>query len=85
MTTVDTAATTTTTEAKTSTIARPRFNLQASLREPCILHSKAGWPMTHTTTDCHTTKEIERARQEKEGHDPDQDKDNKITPMNLDA
>ena len=40
---------------------RPRFDANASLHEPCTLHSRPDRPATHTTANCQTLKEIEKA------------------------
>ena len=49
--------------------AKPRFDPAALLNQPCAYHSREGKPATHTTGDCHTLREIEKARRARE--DPD--------------
>src|SRR4051812_12866002 len=45
------------------------FDPATLLNQPCAFHSREGKPATHTTADCHTLKEIEKARRARE--DPD--------------
>src|SRR3954469_6147267 len=42
--------------------AKPRFDPAALLNQPCVFHSREGKPATHTTVDCHSLKETEKAR-----------------------
>src|SRR4051812_10022375 len=49
--------------------AKPRFDPAALLNQPCAFHSREGKPAMHTTADCHSLKEIEKARRARE--DPD--------------
>ena len=49
-----------------ATFARPRFAADATLNEPCILHSRPGRPSTHSTYNCYTLQQIDKARREKE-------------------
>src|SRR4051812_2894377 len=46
--------------------ARPKFDPAALLNQPCAFHSRDGKPATHTTTDYHSLKEIEKARHARE-------------------
>jgi hypothetical protein len=41
---------------------KPKFGPEAMLNEPCIMHSSPSHPVNHSTKDCHTLKEVERAR-----------------------
>ena len=42
--------------------ARPKFDPAALLNQPCVYHGREGKPATHTTADCHSLKEIAKAR-----------------------
>jgi hypothetical protein len=45
------------------------------LDAPCIYHSREGKPSNHTTGNCYSLKQIERARRAKEAHGGNQHKD----------
>src|SRR4051794_567814 len=44
--------------------ARPvkKFNAVSAMNQPCIFHSKEGFPSRHTTGQCQSLKEIEKVR-----------------------
>ncbi|KAK1648903.1 hypothetical protein QYE76_066708 [Lolium multiflorum] len=52
-----------------------RFDARSLLDAPCIYHSKEGKPANHTTGNCYSLKQIERARRAKENNGGDQHKD----------
>ncbi|KAK1681783.1 hypothetical protein QYE76_042631 [Lolium multiflorum] len=52
-----------------------RFDARSLLDAPCIYHSKEGKPANHTTGNCYSLKQIERARRAKESNGGDQHKD----------
>jgi hypothetical protein len=41
---------------------KPKFDREAMLNEPCIMHSSPSHSANHSTKDCHTLKEVEQAR-----------------------
>ena len=53
-----------------------KFNANALLDVPCVYHNKDGKIANHTTADCYSLKEIEKARRAKAGNNGDQPKDN---------
>src|SRR3954466_15261785 len=46
--------------------AKPRFDPAALLNQPCVFHSRDGKPATHMIADCHSLKEVEKARRARE-------------------
>ncbi|KAK1681323.1 hypothetical protein QYE76_042171 [Lolium multiflorum] len=52
-----------------------RFDARSLLDAPCIYHSKEGKPANHTTGNCYSLKQIERARRAKENDGGNQHKD----------
>ncbi|KAK1697063.1 hypothetical protein QYE76_013760 [Lolium multiflorum] len=52
-----------------------RFDARSLLDAPCIYHSKEGKPANHTTGNCYSLKQIEKARRAKENNGGDQHKD----------
>ena len=38
-----------------------RFNTDSLLDQPCVYHSREGFPCKHTTAECHSLKEIKKA------------------------
>ncbi|KAK1652091.1 hypothetical protein QYE76_069896 [Lolium multiflorum] len=52
-----------------------RFDARSLLDAPCIYHSREGKPSNHTTGNCYSLKQIERARRAKEAHGGNQHKD----------
>ncbi|XP_071681565.1 uncharacterized protein [Lolium perenne] len=52
-----------------------RFDVCSLLDAPCIYHSREGNPSTHTTGNCFSLKQIEKARIAKEGNGDNQHKD----------
>nr|XP_051197464.1 uncharacterized protein LOC127310874 [Lolium perenne] len=52
-----------------------RFDAHSLLDAPCIYHSREGKPSTHTTGNCFSLKQIEKARRSKENGGSDQNKD----------
>jgi hypothetical protein len=51
-----------------------RLSAAQLLNSPCIYHRKEGRPATHTTAECVSLKELEKARRAKAGANADQDK-----------
>ena len=53
-----------------------RFNADSLLDQPCVYHSREGFPCKHTTAECYSLKEIEKARRTKgnNGHNRNNDK-----------
>ncbi|KAK1664652.1 hypothetical protein QYE76_052811 [Lolium multiflorum] len=52
-----------------------RFDARSLLDAPCIYHSREGKPSNHTTGNCYSLKQIERARRAKEANGGNQQKD----------
>ncbi|KAK1643055.1 hypothetical protein QYE76_060860 [Lolium multiflorum] len=52
-----------------------RFDARSLLDAPCIYHSKEGKPANHTTGNCYSLKQIERARRAKENDGGNQHKE----------
>jgi hypothetical protein len=52
-----------------------RFDARSLLDAPCIYHSREGKPSTHTTGNCFSLKQIEKARRAKESNNGNQYKD----------
>ncbi|KAK1649498.1 hypothetical protein QYE76_067303 [Lolium multiflorum] len=52
-----------------------RFDARSLLDAPCIYHGRKGKPSNHTTGNCYSLKQIERARRAKEANGGNQPKD----------
>lgn len=63
---------------RANNMTRPKFDPAALVNQPCIYHSREGKPATHTIADCHSLKEIEKARRAREdpNNNPPQDNGN---------
>ncbi|KAK1602291.1 hypothetical protein QYE76_008140 [Lolium multiflorum] len=57
-----------------------RFDARSLLDAPCIYHSKEGKPSNHTTGNCYSLKQIEKARRAKENDGGNQHKDRAKDP-----
>src|SRR3954470_23038223 len=53
--------------------ARPvkKFNAVSAMNQPCIFHSKEGFPSRHTTGQCQSLKEIEKVRRNRNNNNGD--------------
>jgi hypothetical protein len=63
--------------------AAKTFSAADLLDQPCTYHSREGNPANHTTAECFSLREIEKARRDKSGHGIDPAQECNSDPSNF--